>query len=73
MLLLLLLFLLLLLLLLVVVLTPPTKEGKNNGHRQTNDRTVYIIKYIIFLTVVALKQIRFKTCFYGTKRPIPTP
>ena len=26
--------------------TPTTKAGKNNGYRQTNARTVYIIKYI---------------------------
>ncbi len=34
------------------VTTPPTKAGKNNGYRQTNARTVYIIKYCIlfFLT-----------------------
>ncbi len=30
--------------------SPPTKEGKNNGYRQTNARTFNIIKYIIFLT-----------------------
>ena len=28
--------------------TPPTKEGKENGYRQTNARTVNIIKYINF-------------------------
>ncbi len=27
---------------------PPTKEGKNNGYRQTNAGTVNIIKYINF-------------------------
>ena len=26
--------------------SPPTKPGKSNGYRQTNARTVYIIKYI---------------------------
>ncbi len=28
--------------------TPPTKEGKNNGYRQTNARAVYIVNYINF-------------------------
>ncbi len=32
------------------MLSPPTKAGKNNGYRQTNARTVYIIKFINFLT-----------------------
>ena len=29
-------------------ITPPTKGGKNNGYRQTNARTGYIIKHINF-------------------------
>ena len=31
-----------------VLVAPPTKEGKNNGYRQTNARTVNIIRYIKF-------------------------
>ena len=34
---------------------PPTKEGKNNGHRQTNARTVYIIKHINFFDGSGIK------------------
>ena len=54
--------------------TPTTKEGKNNGYRQTNARTVYIIKYINFFDgpvhTVTLKRYRFKTRFYVTKIPV---
>ncbi len=35
--------------------TPPTKEGKNNSHRQTNARTVYIIKHINFFDGSGIK------------------
>ncbi len=58
----------------MLVVTPPTKGGKNNGYRQTNARTVYIIKYIIFLTDPSKKgkkRIRFKTRFYGHKKTRP--
>ena len=48
--------------------SPPTKSGKNNDCRQTNARTVYIIKYINFFDgpvhTVTLKRYRFKTRFY---------
>ncbi len=45
------------------LLSPPTKEGKNNGYRQTNARTVYIIKYTNFfdgsVKKKAKRRIRF--------------
>ncbi len=31
---------------------PPTKAGKNNGYRQTNARTVYIIKCVCVVSLL---------------------
>ncbi len=59
------------------VLSPPTKGGKKNDYRQTNARTVYIIKYINKIWRIrqkkAKKRIRFEIRFCGTKIPVQTP